>query len=258
MRYIIDTVERRIQRETDRKDFLHYVLAANDEKGLTKKEIYANAFTFSIAGSETTATFLSGCTFLILTHPNVYTKLVEEIRSAYTTESEIKPNNVYDNEYLEAVVMETLRIYPPVATTLPRIVPSGGETIDGSFVPAGTSVNIHQYACNHHPKNFYRPDDFLPERWMPEIRDRPPFSNDKRACVQPFSTGPRNCIGKNLARAEMRFILARLLWKFDLELVNSHERWMDGQVVKGFWNKPPLICKVSQASRSGENARLDL
>jgi cytochrome P450 len=61
--------------------------------------------------------------------------------------------------------------------------------------------------------------------------------------LQPFSVGPRNCIGRNLALAEMRLILARVLWNFDFELCPESERWAE-QKVMSLWIKPELMCKV--------------
>ncbi|KAK3171581.1 hypothetical protein OEA41_003665 [Lepraria neglecta] len=223
----MDTVDRRINRITDRKDFLYYILAANDEKGMSRAEINVNAFSLSIAGSESTATLLSGATFYLLTHRHIYATLVKEIRTAFKIPTPL----------------------PPVAGTLPRQVPPGGETIDGAYVPAGTSVGVNHFSCFHHPQNFYRAEDFLPERWLPGIRDAAPFEKDNRACMQPFSFGPRNCLGKNLAKAEMRLILAKLLWRFDLELVEGRGDWMEGQKVFGFWAKPPLMCTLEVVRR---------
>ena len=240
----MDTVKRRISCVTDRKDFLHYILAANDEKGMSGPEINVNAFSLSIAGSESTATCLSGATFYLLTNRHAYNSLVKEIRTTFNSENDITIASTNDLTYLEAVLMESLRLYPPVAVTLPRRVPHGGETIDGSYVPAGTSVGVNHFSCYHHPQNFHRPNDFFPDRWLPNTRDAAPFDKDNRACVQPFSFGPRNCLGKNLAKAELRLILARLLWRFDLELIEGGADWMEGQRIFGFWAKPPLMCQL--------------
>lgn len=256
MQRAINTVQRRIsQDDSDRKDFLYYILAANDDddKGMSRAEINVNAFSLSIAGSESTATLLAGATFYILIHGAVYEKLTAEICTSFTSESEITMSSVNQLEYLDAVLTETLRIYPPVAGSLPRVVPATTETnaetiIDGSFVPAGTTVGINHFACYHHPDNFYQPDAFLPERWLPGRREMPPFENDNRACLQPFSYGPRNCLGRNLARAEMRLIMARLLWRYDLELdPETSATWHDEQKVFGFWVKPPLMCRLKSA-----------
>ena len=245
----MDTVDRRISRVTDRKDFLHYILAANDEKGMSRGEINVNAFPLSVAGSESTATLLSGATFYLLVNRHTYAILVKEIRTGFNLEDEITVASTNHLAYLDAVLSETLRLYPPVAGTLPRQVPPGGETIDGAYVPAGTSVGVNHFSCSRHPQNFYRAHDFLPERWLPGIRDSEPFDKDNRACMQPFSFGPRNCLGKNLARAEMRLILAKLLWRFDMELVEGRGNWMEGQKVFGFWAKPPLMCRLEVVRR---------
>lgn len=246
----MDTVDRRINRETDRKDFLHYILAANDEKGMSRTEINVNAFSLSTAGSESSATCLSAATYYLLTNRQTYDTLVKEIRTAFKSENDITLASTNDLTYVEAVLTESLRLYPPVAGTLPRQVPAGGETIDGGYVPAGTSVGVNHFSCYHHPQNFNRAEDFLPERWLPGIRDAAPFDKDNRACMQPFSFGPRNCLGKNLAKAETRLILVKLLWRFDLELGEGMENWVKGQKVLGFWVKPPLMCKLVPLRRN--------
>lgn len=255
MKRAIDTVERRIQRDTDRKDFLYYILAANDEKGMSRPEIHVNSFSFNIAGSESSATSLSGITFYILTNPHAYQKLTTEIRSTYTSPDEITISSVTTLQYLEAVVSEALRLYPPVPGTLPRVVPAsngsgGGETIHGAFIPAGTTVGVNHFSISRHGDNFSRANEFLPERWLPETRDTAPFNQDDRACTQPFSFGPRNCLGKNLAKAEMRLVMAKLLWSFDLELVAGQGDWVAGQKVFGFWDKPPLWCRLVPLERA--------
>ena len=242
-------VEKRIQRDTDRKDFLHYILAANDEKSMSRAEIDVNAFSFSTAGSESTATLMSAAVFYMLSSPMTRDLFLEELHSHYKSESEITLSSLRQLTYLDAILTEASRLYPPVAGTLPRVVPSPGETIDDIFVPAGTSVGVNHYSCYRDPHNFHRPDDFLPERWLPSTRDQVPFKFDNRDAVQPFSYGPRNCLGKNLAKAEMRLILARLFWRFEVELVNGGGGWQDQHQVFGFWVKPALMCELKLVKR---------
>ncbi|KAI9036625.1 cytochrome P450 [Aspergillus affinis] len=242
---VVDTVTRRIERRTDRKDFLHYILAAmQSDKGMTLDEINVNAFSFSIAGSEATATAVAAFVFYICTHPRVYRILVAEIRSNFADEAQIGMETVNDLTYLNAVLTEVLRIHPPVAITLPRVVPGAGAFIDGHFVPPGTSVGINHLSAYRDSCNFYRPDGFVPGRWLP---DRPvEFETDRRDAFQPFSFGPRNCLGRNLAWAEMRMVAVRLLFRFDLSLVGC-QRW-DEQMIWGFWVKMPLWVELSRVS----------
>lgn len=90
--------------------------------------------------------------------------------------------------------------------------------------------------------NFRRPKEFIPERALPN----PPaeFANDSRGVLQPFSVGPRNCIGRNLAYNEMRLIFARVLWNFDLELCEESHNWIDAQKSWGLWEKNPLWVRL--------------
>lgn len=135
-----DKVNRRIAQTTSRPDFISYILRHNEtEKGMTKAEIDLNANVLIGAGSETTATFLSGCTFYILKHRNVYDKLVHEIRSAFRSEADITFSALQTLPYLEAVVSETFRLYPPVVLGLPRTIPEGGAVICDRFIPEGVS-----------------------------------------------------------------------------------------------------------------------
>ncbi|XRM47062.1 hypothetical protein ABZX51_010067 [Aspergillus tubingensis] len=245
MQRVIETVNCRVARNTDRKDFLHYILAAMEtEKGMSRAEMNVNAFSFSIAGSESSATALSAFTYYILSHVSVYDRLIAEIRGAFEKYEQIDIPSVTQMPYLNAVLQETLRIYPPVVVTLPRVVPANGAVIDGKFVPAGVTVGVNHFACYHDPRNFYRPQEFLPERWLPECQEKGPFSIDRPKSCQPFSFGPRNCLGKNLAWAEMRLIAAKMLFLFDMELVGTGKGWADGQKVFGFWVKPQLLVRL--------------
>ncbi|KAJ5603241.1 benzoate 4-monooxygenase cytochrome P450 [Penicillium hordei] len=242
MKRVIGTVNRRFDKVTDRKDFMHYILATMEsEKGMSRQEMNVNAFSFSIAGSESPATVLSGFTYYILTHPDIMERLVAEIRGAFHSVDHIQLADLNNLTYLNAVLLESMRIYPPVAITLPRVVPGDGEVIAGGFVPAGTTVGINHYACYHDAKNFHRPGEFLPERWLPETQNQHPYNQDNRNCLQPFSFGPRNCLGKNLAWAEMRLIATKLLLQFEMELDPSSRGWADDQKIFGFWVKPPLL-----------------
>jgi cytochrome P450 len=154
----------------------------------------ANAQTLLIAGSETTATILSGATYLLLANSSTYTKLVEEIRNAFESQADITMEEVNKLPYLIAVFQEALRVYPPVPTGFPRVVPPAGDVISGHFIPGGTAVYMSQHAANHSPRNWTDPEAFAPERWLGDEK----YKDDKREVWNPFSFGPRNCLGKKL------------------------------------------------------------
>ncbi|KAF2268555.1 cytochrome P450 monooxygenase-like protein [Lojkania enalia] len=235
-------VSDRLENDTDRQDFMGLIQKnqAMEAKALTRNEIDSNSLIFLIAGSETTATILSGATYLLLKNPDAYAKLVREIRSKFKSQSEITADEVNKLEYLIACLQEGLRYYPPLPTGFPRVVPKGGDRISGYYIPEGTAVYISQHAANHSTRNYKDPDTYVPERWLGDER----YKDDNRAVTQPFSFGPRNCLGKNLAYVEMRLIMAKVLFNFDLELVDEKMDWIKENKVFGLWEKPPLKVKL--------------
>ncbi|OJJ59393.1 hypothetical protein ASPSYDRAFT_56995 [Aspergillus sydowii CBS 593.65] len=242
------TVQKRLRNASayDRHDFMDSMLRHRGEKdGLSDLELEANANILIIAGSETTATLLSGITYYLLRNPEIMTRVTSEVRSVMKKESDITFQKVSaELPYMLACFEEAFRLYPPVPTGLPRRTISP-VNISGFDLPVGTKVFVHQSAAYQSPANFHNPQRFVPERWLPESKRDPssPFYSDNRDVLQPFSVGPRNCIGKNLAFAEMRIIFARVLWNFDLELCEESANWKD-QKSYVVWEKAPLMCKL--------------
>lgn len=111
--------------------------------------------------------------------------------------------------------------------------------ICGKWVGPGTRVSIHQYATYHSADNFKNPESFAPERWLGD----PEYEGDRRDSFQPFSYGPRGCIGQNMAWHEMRLIFASLIASFDFELCDESSNWLY-QKVHVLWEKPPLMVKL--------------
>ena len=110
------------------------------------------------------------------------------------------------------------------------------------------------------PKHFKDPLSFIPERWTGDVR----YASDNKSALQPFSFGPRNCIGKkyvifisllnyannmlSMAYHETRLLLAKVLYNFDLELAPGNENWIN-QPVYTLWEKKPLLLKLKPAKR---------
>lgn len=218
------------------------------ENGITKNELEKTCETLVIAGSDTSSTLLSGATFYLLHNPAVYSKLKVEVRSAYKSDSEIDMTNVNSLSYLLAVLNESLRAHPPVSGTHFRTTRAGGATVAGRFVPAGTHVGFAHWAAYHSEANWHRANEFVPERWLKEGETE--FAHDDRKCFQPFSVGPRNCIGMNLAHAEVRVILAKMVFNFDMELVDPEEDWMADREVRLIMAKKDLMVRIKPAQGS--------
>ncbi|KAK7222568.1 hypothetical protein V2G26_010571 [Clonostachys chloroleuca] len=232
--------------ETVRPDYYHAMTAEGPgRKSYSNLELHATSSVLIIAGSETTATTLSSATYLLGKHPEVLRKLVKEVRTTFKHENEINMHSVQRLGYMLAVLNEGLRLYPPVPGAIPRMMNPEGGIINGRWVPGGTVVGIHQYPLYYSPNYFQSPESFIPERWQDDSR----FSTDAKKAFQPFSFGPRNCLGKNLAYAEMRLILSRIVWNFDLHLAKDSDGWIDKSETYLIWRKPALNVHLVPVSR---------
>ena len=112
---------------------------------MSREEIISSCGVFLIAGSETTATLLSGATYYLLTNPPVLKRLQAEVRESFQSDDEMTSYCAEDPSrlpYMEAVLTESLRMYPPVPAALPRITGSTGNVIDGLYVSANVNASI--------------------------------------------------------------------------------------------------------------------
>lgn len=140
-RYSVDQVNKRLEAKTERPDIWGLVLRQGElGRGLSLKEMHSNAALFMGAGTETTATELSGLLYLLLKNPAKMAKLSGDIRGAFRYDEDITMEQISRVPYVQACLDEGLRLYPPVPTGLPRVVPSGGSMIADHFVPADVSI----------------------------------------------------------------------------------------------------------------------
>jgi cytochrome P450 len=116
-----------------------------------------------------------------------------------------------------------MRLTPAVGGLLPRTVLEGGATIDGHTFPPGTRVGVPGYSVHHNPKYFPSPFTYKPDRWLVDDKVGVSAEDVKRAqnAFFQFSIGPRGCVGKTLAYAEMTVAVARIIWLFDVQPVGS-------------------------------------
>jgi cytochrome P450 len=160
------------------------------------------------AGSETTSTALTFIFMQLAMHPNYLRSIRKEYRDSQSTYSCERPSPL-----LEAVIMESMRLWPSIFFAPQRVAPPEGMTINGHYIPGNTIVSMPPFAINHDSRNFEQPEDFIPERWT----SRPELVLNKGAFI-PFSTGPYNCVGKGLAMMELRSVISRVVNEFDIVL----------------------------------------
>ncbi|KAI4104269.1 MAG: hypothetical protein LQ339_003888 [Xanthoria mediterranea] len=244
-----DKITRRLETETKRPDFMTYILRNNQGADkMTRDELDSNGAFLILAGSETTATTCTSTTFFFLKNPAVYEKLKQEIRDAFQSADDINVQAAAKLPYLHAVIWEALRLHPNGATSIPRLVDRPGVVVDGHEIPIGTRVGIPGKTMTRSPLNFVEPNTFVPERWLPDAD--PKFDADRKEAQEPFMVGPRNCLGKSLAWAEMNLILCKVLWHFDLELADGNkEDWSMEQKVWVLHERTSLFVKVMPRRR---------
>lgn len=216
-----------------RADFFSHLLGPGK---MTEGEVIGNADTLIVAGSETTATFLSGFTWYILKHADCRQKLTEEVRGTFQSFNDITGDAAMALPYLNGCIQEALRVFPPVPLPLPRDCP--GAFIDGRYIPEGIVVQCDPFSMHTDPRFWADAGSYRPERWIGAGFER----DDKRA-FQPFSTGPRACLGINMAYMEMRIAVAKMIWLYDLEMACEIEDWLEACFDFGLWRKPPLMVK---------------
>ncbi|KAF2763809.1 cytochrome P450 monooxygenase-like protein [Teratosphaeria nubilosa] len=240
-----ELVQRRIARKTERKDFMTNILEARATDDISDTQIAAHASDFVIAGSETTATALACITYYLLRNPAITESLRAEIDSAFNSYDSINASSTAGLRYLNAVCQEGMRMYPPLPFALPRVVPPGGAMVDGHWLPAGIIVSTAPFAASMDSRNFHEPWTFKPERWLDaKLREK-----DKQDASQPFSLGPRGCMGRSMGWMELRIILAKLHWTYDLSLVNQDLDWHRDSRMHTLWKKPELRVALVKRAR---------
>ncbi|KAI0532407.1 cytochrome P450 [Xylaria digitata] len=225
-------VKQRLDAKTARQDFLTNLVSKVKRGAVPEEELTAHASTLIIAGGETTATCLAAAVYFLLTTPQALDKLVGEIRGRYASYDEIDATSAQQLPYLQAVLNEALRIYPPGSMGFPRVSP--GCEIDGFWIPKGAEVYTSPFTVTHDAKYFHEPERFIPERWLD------PQCADVKEASQPFSLGYRACIGRNFAYMEMVSIIAKMLYKYDATLVNKDLDFEAASHCHFMWWKAPV------------------
>lgn len=137
-----EKVKRRKTHHPDYIDFMSHLLQAEEKGHLTLPDLVANANLMVIAGSETTATILSGTIYYLCTHPRVMQKLLDEVRGSFESSDQINIARISQLKYINAVIDESFRLYPPAAGSHPRITPPEGANILGQWLPGNVRAPL--------------------------------------------------------------------------------------------------------------------
>jgi len=187
----------------DRDDVLSILLQARDEDGnaMTDEELRDELVTLLLAGHETTATSISWAFDLLLHHPDKLARLREEVAAG-------------QDEYLDAVIKETLRIRPVVPGVVRKL--TAPVELRGYEIPAGTRVAPNIYLTHMNPAVYPEPKRFLPERFLGNGADTYSWI--------PFGGGIRRCLGASFALYEMKIVIPAILNRVEIEAAGPSER----------------------------------
>lgn len=204
--------ERRQQVDCSRSDILEDLIFACDETGekLSTQEVRDLLLSPMFAAIDASGTTISWSLYWIHRLRDVREKLLKELDSLGENPD---PMSIVTLPYLSAVCNEVLRIYPTQLFTFPRLVESTVEIMGYKLHP-GTIVIGNIYATHQREDLYPNPKEFQPERFLE--KQFSPYE------FLPFGGGSRVCIGANFALFEMKLILATILSRYQLELVNRH------------------------------------
>ncbi|KAI9924238.1 hypothetical protein MW887_007188 [Aspergillus wentii] len=215
--------------DVPQKDCFHYMLNAKDPdtgQPFTERELWTESLQLIVA----------------VHNPIALATLTNEIRSCFQSEEDILLGVQLNScTFLRACINESLRLSPPFAGLPTRRVLPGGITVDGHYIPEGTVIGTPIYAIHHDERYYCRPFKYAPERWIEEDGDHDDTLSKQniklaKAAFCPFSIGPRSCVAKNMAWAELTLIIARIVFRYDMRLPPEHAvdepeccSWLDGE-----------------------------
>lgn len=210
---------------TQRKDLFEMLSHAKDPesgRGFSTEEIIAESVTLVVAGADTSATAMAAIFFYLSRNPDCYARAAAEVRSTFASAGEIQGGAKLNScRYLRACIDEAMRMSPSVGQTLAREVPAGGAIVDGDFIPGGCDVGVPIYSIHHKEEIYSDPFTYNPERWLVEKDTGNQQVSDMYAAYNPFSVGPRSCMGKGVALVEMMSTFALVLFRLDFKMADS-------------------------------------
>jgi cytochrome P450 len=205
---------RRAAPDPERRDILSLLIGARDEDGtgFSDEEVRDQVMTLMFAGHDTSTSTLSFLLYELARNPHALARLRQEQDEVLGAATPTPTQLHAELPYLEMVMDETLRLYPPAWVGPRRAV--GEFEFGGYRVPAGAYVNYSSWASHRIPDVFPDPEAFIPERFERERKTALP-----RGAYVPFGGGSRICIGKRFGQTEVKLVATMILQRHRLELL---------------------------------------
>ena len=164
------------------------------------------------AGTETSSVTVEWALSALMNRPEILRKAQEELDTHVGRERLLEESDVHKLKYLEAIVKETLRLYPAAPLLLPH-ESFEACTVGGYHVPAGTQLLVNAWAIHRDPALWERPTEFIPDRFVNGSKEMDVKGHDLE--LIPFGSGRRICPGMSLALIMVNHTLGRLLQSFE-------------------------------------------
>ncbi|XP_062403802.1 thromboxane-A synthase isoform X3 [Sardina pilchardus] len=216
---------------------------AAQKRVMTEDEIVGQAFIFLLAGYETSSNTLAFTCYLLATHPDSQRRLQHEVDDFFTKHDTPDYNNVQELKYMDMVVAEALRMYPP-GFRYARTVEEDCM-VNGQLLPKGATLEIPAAYMHYDPEHWPEPDKFIPERFTAEAKaSRHPF------VYIPFGAGPRSCVGMRLAQLEMKMALTLIMQRFTVEACSETKVPLELKSQSTLGPKNGILVKISKRATS--------
>lgn len=210
----LQTFEYREKNKIKRNDFVSLLLDLKDY--FTPVELAAESLLVFIGGFETSSTLLTFTLYELALAPEIQDRLRDEIKSELSeNDGKLTYEMLFGMKYLDMVINEALRKYPPIPTGGRRCTKQYQIPGTNLIIPKGCPVTLAFYSVHRDPEHYPEPDKFDPERFSPEnAKKRTPYT------FLPFGEGPRNCIGMRFGLMQSKLAVVKILQHFEV-LVND-------------------------------------
>ncbi|XP_002979636.2 cytochrome P450 78A4 [Selaginella moellendorffii] len=236
---IIDE-HRQLDNKAAGPDFVDVLLSLDGEDKLNDSDMIAVLWEMIFRGTDTVALLTEWILAELVLHPEIQSKLREEIASVVGGKSEVAESDLHKMVYLQAVVKETLRMHPPGPLLSWARLAIHDVTLAGHHVPAGTTAMVNMWSITHDSSIWTEPEKFSPERFLEQDVDVK--GTDLR--LAPFGAGRRVCPGRALGLATVLLWTARLVHKFEFQVDPAHPVDLTEVLKLSSEMAAPLVVKV--------------
>ncbi|KAI3932336.1 hypothetical protein MKW92_002803 [Papaver armeniacum] len=233
--------------QSDERDFMDVMMSKleDDAKLLSYYDAdtinKSTCLTLILGGSDTTSVSLTWALCLLVNHPDALKKVHDELDVHVGSGRQVEESDIKNLTYLQAIIKETLRLYPPGVMTAPRISKADCR-VAGYDIPAGTRLFVNIWKIHRDPRVWSDPSEFQPERFYTGGRHADMELRGQNFELIPFGSGRRSCPGTSFALQLLHLALARLLHGFDFKRPSDEP--IDMSQCQGLTNAKATLAEV--------------